>query len=71
VLGIRIGHSQLSIRVVERNDALDVAMRIENPNLARAEAGAALRIIDCLIFLWKHRLDTGSFKSFPAPSGVV
>ena len=26
--------SQLSIRVVERNDAFDVARRIENPNLA-------------------------------------
>jgi hypothetical protein len=29
----RSRHSQLSSRVVERNDALDVATRIENPNL--------------------------------------
>jgi hypothetical protein len=24
--------------------------------------------LDCLILLWEHRLDAGSFKSFPAPT---
>jgi hypothetical protein len=41
---------------------------IENLNLARAEAGAVLCIIDCLIFLWEYRLDTGRLKRFSAPT---
>jgi hypothetical protein len=32
------GISQLSIRVVERNDALNISCRIENLNLARPKA---------------------------------
>jgi hypothetical protein len=59
--------SQLSIRAVEQNDALDIATRIENPNLTCAKACALQRIIDRLIFLGKHRLDAGNLKSFPAP----
>ena len=46
----------------------ELASRIQNANLTRAEAGAALRVIDCLIFLWKHRLDAVSLKNFPAPT---
>ena len=42
----------------------ELASRIQNANLTRAEAGAALRVIDCLIFLWKHRLDAVSLKNF-------
>jgi len=41
---------QLSIRVVERNDSLDVPRWTENANLARAKARAILRVIDGLIF---------------------
>jgi hypothetical protein len=67
---VRLDHaiSQLSSRVVERNDTLNISGRIQNANFARAEAGAVLRVIDCLIFLWEHRLNAGRFKRFPAPT---
>jgi hypothetical protein len=59
--------SQFSIRLVERNDAFDIAARIENANLTGAKACAILRVIDCLIFLQENRLDAGRFKNFPDP----
>ena len=68
---VSITPSQLSIYVVERNVALNVAGRIENPNLTRAKACAVLRVIDCLILFWEHRLDARCFKSFPTPSGYI
>jgi hypothetical protein len=58
--------SQLSIRVVEWNDTLDIARWIENPNLARAKARAVLCIIHCLIFFGNTGSTPGRFKSFPA-----
>ena len=53
-------------RAIERFGLL--SRRIQNVNFTRAEAGAVLRIIDCPIFLWKHRLNAGRFKSLPATS---
>jgi hypothetical protein len=41
---------------------------IQNANLARAEARAASRIVDRILLIQKHRLDTGGFKNLPAPS---
>jgi hypothetical protein len=32
-----------------------------------SEARAILRVVDCLILLWEHRLNAGSVESFPAP----
>src|SRR6266446_8835209 len=59
--------SQFSISIVERNDAFDIAARIENANLTGAKACAILRVIDCLICLQENRLDAGRFKNFPDP----
>jgi hypothetical protein len=61
----RFAQSKLSIRVVERNDVLNVAGQIENLNLAGSEARAIPRIIDSLIFVWKHTGSTpGDSKAF-------
>jgi hypothetical protein len=67
---VRLDHgiSQLSIRLTKRNRAFNFSGRIQNTNLTWAEAGAVLRVIDCLIFLWDYRLDARNFKSFPAPA---
>jgi len=66
---VRLDHgiSQLSIRLTERNRAFNFSGRIQNTNLTGAKARAVLRIIDCLIFLWEHRLNARRFKGFPAP----
>jgi hypothetical protein len=42
--------------------------QVENADLTGAKARAVLRIVDCLIFLWEHRLDAGCLKDFPAPA---
>jgi hypothetical protein len=58
--------SQFPVRFAERNRGFDIPVGIQNPNFAGPKASAGLCIIYCLIFLWEHRLDAGSFKSFPA-----
>jgi hypothetical protein len=37
---------------------------IQNANLARAEARAASRIVDRILLIQEHRLDTGASKTF-------
>ncbi len=54
---------QFSIRLAKWNPVLDRALTIQDAKLARPKAGAVLRIINCLTFLWEHRLDAESFKS--------
>ena len=44
---------------------------IQNANLARAEARAALRVIDCLIFLWEYRLDAGGLQKLSNPERIL
>src|SRR6266480_4672429 len=48
-------------------DAFDIAGRTENADRTGAKTRPSLRIIDCLIFLQKDRLNAGRFKDFPAP----
>jgi 4-hydroxyphenylpyruvate dioxygenase-like putative hemolysin len=45
-----------------RTNALDIAARVENANLACAKACAMLRIIDCLIFREEHGSTPGASK---------
>jgi len=54
-------------RFAERNHALNLPGRVQNANLAKAKPRPILRIIDSLLRLWEHMLDTGGFKTFPAP----
>ena len=61
--------SALPLTLYGKSAVKFLATSIQNANLARAEARAVLRVIDCLIFLWEYRLDAGGFKSFPTPSG--
>jgi hypothetical protein len=44
---------------------------IQNANLARAEARAVLRVIDCLIFLWEYRLDAGGLQKLSNPERIL
>ena len=53
---------KLSVRLVERNDALDIAAPIQNANLACAKARAILCVIDRLILLRENRLDAANSK---------
>ena len=41
---------------------------IQNANLARAEARAASRIVDRILLIQEHRLDTGALKTFQPPA---
>jgi len=45
-------------------------VELSNTSLSRSETRAGLRVVDCVLFLREHRLNAGSFKDFPAPSGL-
>jgi hypothetical protein len=60
--------SEPSICFVKRNRAFQVAARIQNTNLAGAEARAGFGIIDSVLLLRGHRLDAWRFKDFPVPA---
>src|SRR5215831_14447863 len=59
---------QVSIRIAERNDALDRSSQIKNANLARAKACAARSVVNGLQLIQEKRLDAGRFKALPAVS---
>jgi hypothetical protein len=50
----------------EQISQFDIPPRIQDANLASSKRRAALRIMDCLIFLREYRLDAGRFKNFPS-----
>ena len=60
--------SKFSTYIVERNNAFEVAARIENPNLARAKACAANGVVNCISLVQKHGLNTGTFVHLPSVS---
>ena len=57
--GSRDEHHSFRSRFTERNCAFKLAGRIQNANFARAEARAASRIVDRILLIQEHRLDTG------------
>jgi hypothetical protein len=44
------GPSEASIALSKGNETVDIAISIQNPNRAGAEACAVLRITDCVFF---------------------
>ena len=57
---------QLSVCFAERNDALNCAAYVENPNLAGAKACPTVCIAERVSLTSEHRLDARPFKALPA-----